>query len=51
MTEYKILSKKLFTKESAFLDNLNNVARNGWKIASVGYNEGHISKVILERNK
>ena len=51
MTEYKILSKKFFKKESVFLDNLNNDARNGWKVVSVGYYEGHISKAVLERIK
>ncbi|MDT0552719.1 hypothetical protein [Urechidicola vernalis] len=50
MTQYKILTKKLFKKEDAFLDTMNSEARNGWKVISVGYNEGHISKVVLEKS-
>lgn len=50
MTQYKILSKRLFKKEEAFLDNLNSEARSGWKVISVGYYEGHISKVVLEKS-
>lgn len=51
MTEYKILSRKTFGKESTFLDDLNNEARNGWKAISIGYADGTIYKAVLERNK
>jgi len=50
MTEYKILSRKVFSKEVAILETMNSEARNGWKVISIGYYEGHISKVVLERN-
>lgn len=50
MTQYKILTKSLFKKEDTFLDTINMEARNGWKVISVGYNEGHVSKVVLEKS-
>jgi hypothetical protein len=50
MAQYKVLTKKLFKKEDAFMDDVNNEARNGWKVISIGYNEGHISKVVLEKS-
>jgi hypothetical protein len=51
MTEYKIISKKMFAKESAFEDVLNSEARNGWKVISIGYSmEGAISKAVFERS-
>ncbi len=50
MAQYKVLTKKLFKKEDTFLDAVNNEARSGWKVISVGYYEGHISKVFLEKS-
>ncbi len=50
MTEYKIISRKAFSKESSFLDTLNTEARNRWKVISVGYSmDGIIAKAVLER--
>lgn len=50
MAQYKVLSKSLFKKEDVFMDSVNMEAKNGWKVISVGYNEGHISKVVLEKS-
>lgn len=50
MIQYKVLTKNLFKKEDLFIDSMNNEARNGWKVISVGYYEGHISKVVLEKS-
>jgi len=50
MTEYKIINRKTFSKESTFQDTLNAEARNRWKVISVGYSmDGAIVKAILER--
>ena len=51
MTEYKILSRKVFSKEASFLEELNKDARNGWKAISIGYETGGtITKAVLERD-
>ena len=52
MTEYKILTKKAFSKDTHLLDDINNEARNGWKAISFGYTQhGAIVKAVLERTK
>ncbi|MDC9722115.1 MAG: hypothetical protein PSN34_05005 [Urechidicola sp.] len=52
MTEYKILSRKTFGKEATLLDDINNEARSGWRVISIGYEAGGtITKAVLERNK
>jgi len=51
MTEYKILSRKTFAKESSFIEDINKEARNGWKVINAGYSiEGSIVRVMLEHN-
>lgn len=50
MTQYKILAKSLFKKDKDFEETLNTEARNGWKVLSVGYSEGQISRVVLEKS-
>ena len=51
MTEYKIVARKMFSKESTFEDTLNSEARNGWKVISIGYGaEGEIAKAVFERS-
>ena len=50
MTEYKIISRKTFSKEATFVDTLNAEARNRWRVISVGYSmDGIIAKAVLER--
>lgn len=51
MTEYKFMSKKMFSKEKTFEEEINNEARNGWKVISIGYTmEGAIAKAVLEKS-
>ena len=50
MTEYKIITRKAFSKEATFLETLNAEARNRWKVISIGYSmDGVIAKAVLER--
>ncbi len=52
MKEYKIIKKSIWRKSIEFEDELNQYARDGWKIISaIGNNHGDFSKIILEREK
>lgn len=52
MTEYKMLTRKTFGKESTLLEEINMEAKNRWKVINAGYSmEGALVKVMLERNK
>ncbi|MFB0938499.1 MAG: DUF4177 domain-containing protein [Urechidicola sp.] len=51
MTEYKIVSRKMFSKEATFEDTINSEARNGWKVISIGYGAGgEVAKAVFERS-
>lgn len=51
MTEYKIVSRKMFSKEASFLESMNIETRNGWKVISIGYGAGgEIAKAVFEKS-
>lgn len=51
MIQYKIVNRGAFNKESTFEKKINEEARNGWRVISVGYDTGGtISKAVLEKN-
>jgi hypothetical protein len=52
MKEYKLIKKGVFQKDKVLIDELNQLAREGWVVKSaVGSGHGDIAKVILERDK
>ena len=52
MTEYKLLTRRTFGKESTFLEEINLEAKNRWQVINVCYSmEGSLLKVMLERSK
>jgi len=52
MKEYKIIKKSVWSKDTAFEETLNQLAREGWRVISVSYGgTGNILKAVLERDK
>ncbi len=54
MKEYKIIRRKFKWSKAneALEDNINNMAREGWKVSSIGYDQtGSPITIVLEREK
>ncbi len=51
MKEYKILKVGIFKKDVNLEEELNQLAREGWRVSSATHDHGRFVKILLERDK
>ncbi len=51
MKEYKILKVGLFKKDVNLEEELNQLAREGWRVICTAHDNGRFVKILLERDK
>ena len=51
MKEYKIISKRFWSKDTHFEASLNQFSKMGWELKAITHLNGNIVKAILEREK
>ena len=50
MTNYKLVKKGIFEKESSFEKRLDSLSMEGWKAISIAINGGY-TVVLMEKNR
>lgn len=51
MKEYKILKIGMFKKDINLEEDLNQLAREGWRVVSTAHDHGRFVRILLERDK